>query len=190
MLCGACDAYPARTGLAAGPHTNSIVCVILVIFLSNRLGFRSQGSSIEIWDLLQPILSLALVSVYPCMLGQAGGVSACVRAGVAGGQAPHAVPAEPLRARRNPLTDTVRHSVPGSLKDETCHFRGCVLAEALVHNNEPCHLRGFKLCPLFTRTFEHRTADPGLPLSLVAFRLHPILLQCLSYFSAPIVIPI
>ena len=50
--------------------------------------------------------------------------------------------------RRNPLDDTVRHSVIRSLQDETCNFRGFVLAEALVHKDEPCHLRVFKLCPL------------------------------------------
>ena len=44
---------------------------------------------------------------------------------------------------RTPLDGTVRHSVLGILQDKTGHFRGFVLAETLVLNDEPCHLRGF-----------------------------------------------
>ena len=49
-----------------------------------------------------------------------------------------AVKAIPLR---NPLHDAVRQSGLGFLQDETCHFRGFVLAETLVQNDEPCYLR-------------------------------------------------
>ena len=38
--------------------------------------------------------------------------------------------------RRNPLDDTVRHSVLGFLQDETSHFRGFVLAETLVQDDD------------------------------------------------------
>ena len=54
--------------------------------------------------------------------------------------------------------DTVRHSVLGFL-DETCHFRDFVLAETLVHNDEPCHLRVFKLCLCTGADADERACD-------------------------------
>ena len=61
---------------------------------------------------------------------------------------------------RNPLNDTVRHSVLGSLQDGTCHFRGFVLAETLVQNDEPVPSMGIRIGENASR---HAHGSPKLP---------------------------